>query len=102
MDVTRDDVLFIEAFLVNESHREVEFLRQYSRSPGSSLVWRTDHSLLPVRDIFFDPPRTHNCITIYVATSEFLRLLFALQNLTIWQNDLFLGNVSLNMYGQCV
>ena len=55
VDVPGDDVILIETFLVYKSHRQVEFLRQYSRSPGSSFVRRTHDCLLPVGNIFFDP-----------------------------------------------
>lgn len=56
LDVPRDDVLLVEALLVDEGHGEVELLGQDARPPRAALVRGADHGLLPVRDILLDPP----------------------------------------------
>ena len=56
LDVPGDDVLLVEALLVDEGHGEVELLGQDARPPRAALVRGADHSLLPVRDILLDPP----------------------------------------------
>ena len=56
MDVSGDDVLLVEALLVDEGHGEVQLLGQDPRPPRPALIRGADHSLLPVRDILLDPP----------------------------------------------
>ena len=56
LDVPGDDVLLVEALLVDEGHGEVELLGQDARPPRAALVRGADHGLLPVRDILLDPP----------------------------------------------
>ena len=60
LDVSCDDVTLVDALLVDEGHGQVELLGQDAGPPGASLVRRTHHGLLPVRNILLDPPATLN------------------------------------------